>query len=37
MVVALPTGVVHYNTTNMDIEVGSMLDELQKKISGPTT
>ena len=35
VVVILPTGVVHYNTTNVDIEVGSMKDELQIKIIWP--
>ena len=34
VVVVLPTGVVYYN---MDIEVGSMQEEVQIKLSGPTT
>ena len=35
VVVVLPTGVAHYNTTTMDIEVGSMQDEVQIKIIWP--
>ena len=35
VVVVLPMGVVHYNTTNTDIEVGSTHDKLQIKIIWP--
>ena len=34
VVVVLPMGVMHYNTTNTDIVVGSTEDKLQKKLSG---
>ena len=35
VVVVLPTGVVHCTTTNTDIQVGSMQDEVQIKIIWP--
>ena len=37
VVVVLPTGVTHYNTTNTDISVGSTQDKLIIKIIWPHT
>ena len=37
MVVVLPTRVVHYNTTTMDIKVGSTQDELQTNMHNNMT